>query len=61
MDKKVQTFMGIMAFYALLSCVLGPIVFYYLVDKTLLSAGNGFMVGSVLSILLWNVFGKKLV
>jgi hypothetical protein len=61
MDKKVQTFMGIMAFYALLSCVLGPTVFYYLVDKTLLSAGNGFMVGSVLSILLWNMFGKKLV
>jgi len=61
MDKKVQTFMGIMAFYALLSCVLGPLAFYYLVDNTLLSAGNGFMVGSVLSILLWNVFGKKLV
>ena len=61
MDKKVQTFIGIMAFYALLSCVLGPVAFYYLVDKTLLSAGNGFMVGSVLSIILWNVFGKKLV
>lgn len=61
MDKNLQTFMGIMAFYALLSCVLGPFAFYYLVDKTLLSAGNGFMVGSVLSIILWNVFGKKLV
>ena len=61
MDKKLQTFIGIMAFYAFLSCVLGPVVFYYAVDKTLLSAGNGFMVGSVLSIVLWNVVGKKLI
>ena len=61
MDKKLQTFVGIMAFYAFLSCVLGPVVFYYLVDKSLLSAGNGFMVGSVLSIILWNVYGKTLI
>ena len=61
MDKKLQTFMGIMAFYAVLSCVLGPVVFYYLVDNSLLSAGNGFMVGSVLSIILWNVYGKTLI
>ena len=61
MDKKLQTFMGIMAFYAVLSFVLGPVVFYYLVDKTLISAGNGFMVGSVLSIILWNIYGKKLI
>ena len=61
MDKKLQSFVGIMAFYAFLSCVLGPVVFYYLVDKSLLSAGNGFMVGSVLSIILWNVYGKTLI
>ena len=61
MDKKLQTFIGIMAFYAFLSCVLGPVVFYYLVNKTLLSAGNGFIVGSVLSIALWLVYGKKLI
>ena len=61
MDKKLQTFVGIMAFYAFLSCVLGPVAFYYLVDKSLLSAGNGFMVGSVLSIILWNVYGKTLI
>jgi hypothetical protein len=32
-------------------------LFYYLLDKTVLSAGNGFIVGSVFSVLLWNFFG----
>jgi hypothetical protein len=50
-------FAGIMAFYAILACVLMPLLFYYLLDKTVLSAGNGFIVGSVVSVLLWNFFG----
>ena len=47
----------VMAFYAILACVLMPDAFYYLLEKTLMSAGNGFMVGSVVNILLWNFVG----
>ena len=61
MDKKLQTFLGIMVFYFVLSYVLFPLGFYYLVNKSLLSAGTGFVVGSVISIILWFVFGRKIV
>jgi hypothetical protein len=61
MDKNLQTFLSIMAFYIILSYLLFPLGFYYLVEKSLLSAGTGFVVGSVLSIILWIVFGRKLV
>ena len=50
-------FAMVMAFYAILACVLMPVLFYYLLAKTLNSAGNGFMVGSVVCILLWNFVG----
>jgi hypothetical protein len=61
MDKKIKTFLGIMFFYVLLSYVIFPIGFYYLVEKSLLSAGNGFIVGSIISILLWISYGRKLI
>ena len=61
MDSKLQTFLGIMVFYILLSYVIFPLGFYYLVEKSLKSAGNGFIVGSVLSVILWLTYGKKMV
>jgi hypothetical protein len=61
MDSKLQKFIGIMAFYILLSYVLFPLVFYYLVEKSLSSAGNGFIVGSLISIALWLSYGKKMI
>jgi hypothetical protein len=61
MDKKMQTFLGIMAFYAVLTFVIFPVGFYYLVNKSLMSAGNGFVVGSLISIMLWFVFGRTLI
>jgi hypothetical protein len=61
MDKKFQTFLGIMVFYIVLSYIIFPLGFYYLAGKSLLSAGNGFIVGSIISILLWYNFGKKMV
>lgn len=62
MDKsKFNTFLYIMAFYIFISYVLGPIIFYYLIDKSLLSAGNGFIAGSILSIILWFMVGSKMV
>jgi hypothetical protein len=50
-----------MGFYILLSYVLFPAVFYYFIEKSLASAGNGFVVGSVISIALWYYFGRKMV
>ena len=61
MDKKLQTFIGIMVFYALLSCVIFPLGFYYFVGKNLMNAGNGFIVGSVVSVGLWIGYGKNMV
>jgi hypothetical protein len=62
MDKsKFNTFLYIMAVYIFISYILGPVAFYYLVDKSLLSAGNGFIAGSILSIILWLVVGSKMV
>jgi hypothetical protein len=50
-----------MAVYIFISYVLGPVAFYYLMDKTLVSAGSGFIAGSILSIILWLVVGCKMV
>ena len=62
MEKtKFNTFLYIMAVYIFISYVLGPIAFYYLIDKSLWSAGNGFIAGSILSIILWLVVGSKMV
>jgi hypothetical protein len=61
MDKSLTTFASIMLFYAVLACVIGPVLFYFLWKKSLNTAGNGFIAGSILSILLWLTYGKKMV
>jgi hypothetical protein len=61
MDANLQMFLSIMAFYAILSYILFPLGFYYLIEKSLLSAGNGFIVGSVLSVGLWLTVGKNMI
>ena len=61
MSGKIMTFMSIMIFYALLSYVIGPIIFYYLGNQSLQYAGNGFVLFSVISILLWYTKGRKMV
>ena len=61
METNLQTFLGVMAFYILLSYVIFPLGFYYLVEKSLISAGNGFLIGSLISIALWIVVGQKLI
>ncbi len=61
MDKKLQTFVGIMLFYAVLTYLVFPVGFYYLINKSLVSAGHGFIVGSLVSIALWLGVGRKMV
>lgn len=60
MNAKTQMFIGIMCFYALLTYVIFPLGFYYLVGKTLANAGNGFVVGGIVSIMLWISVGQKM-
>jgi hypothetical protein len=60
-SKKLQLFAGIMVFYILLSYVVFPLGFYYLVEKSLESAGNGFVLGSLISVTLWYFYGRKMV
>jgi hypothetical protein len=46
---------------AILACFIMPVAFYYLMAKTISSAGNGFILGSVVSVLLWIFVGSKYV
>jgi len=61
MANNFSLFISIMAFYAFLSAILGPLIFYYFVDRSLPSAGNGFIVGSLMSIVLWMMVGSKMI
>jgi len=58
---KTQSFIGIMVFYIFLSYVLFPLGFYYGMGKSLTNAGNGFIVGSLISIALWLSVGRKMI
>ena len=60
MNPKLQSFVGILFFYALLTYIICPFLFYYK-KNTLASAGNGFVVGSVLSLVLWFAVGRTMV
>ena len=51
--SSFNMFVGVMVFYAVLSYVVMPLAFYYFLEKNLNSAGNGFVVGSLVSIILW--------
>lgn len=59
--NKTQTFLGIMAFYAVLTYVIFPLIFYYLGKKKLVNAGYGFVTGSIVSIVLWLTIGNKMI
>jgi hypothetical protein len=59
--SQLSTFIGIMAFYAVLSCFLFPAAFYYFMGKSIASAGTGYVVGSIVSVALWFFFGSKMI
>jgi hypothetical protein len=52
---------GVMAFYAVLTYILFPVIAYFLFGKTLEAAGNGFIAGSVISVVLWRMVGMGMV
>ena len=55
-----SNFYKVLAFYALLSYIITPVIFYFFFGKTIMAAGNGFVVGSIASIMLWFFAGKKM-
>jgi hypothetical protein len=50
-----------MAFYAVLTYFVFPMIFYYTMGKTVKAAGQGFVLGSVVSVALWVFYGSKMV
>lgn len=58
---NITTYGGVMAFYAVLTYILFPAIAYFLFGKTLEAVGNGFIVGSIVSIVLWKFYGFGLV
>ena len=60
MSSSFMIFTRIMVFYIFLSYLIMPTIFYYSFGKNLMSAGNGFAVGSILSIILWYTYGSKM-
>jgi len=59
-NNSLKTFISIMLFYIVVTYIVFPAGFYYFVDKNLNSAGNGFVVGSIVSIFLWYKYGKNM-
>ena len=58
---NITKYTGVMAFYAVLTYILFPAIAYFLFGKTLEAAGNGFIVGSVVSVILWRAVGMGVV
>jgi len=58
---NLTKYTGVMVFYAVLTYLLFPVASYFFFGKTLEAAGNGFIVGSVVSIVLWRAVGMGMV
>ena len=50
-------FWQVMAFYAILSCVIGPLIGKHFKGEQ--GLGQGYIAGSVISVMLWITVGKK--
>lgn len=58
---NITKYAGVMAFYAVLTYVVFPAIAYFFFGKTLEAAGNGFIAGSVVSVVLWRMVGAGVV
>jgi hypothetical protein len=56
----MSDFVKIMLFYAIISYIIGPFIGYQ-IKNNLLDAGTGFVIGSIISIILWYIYGKDLI
>jgi hypothetical protein len=58
---NLTKYTSVMAFYAVLTYLLFPAIAYLAFGKTLEAAGNGFIVGSIVSVILWRMVGMGMV
>ena len=58
---NLTKYAGVMVFYAVLTYLLFPAIAYFLFGKTLEATGNGFIVGSIVSVVLWKMVGMGMV
>jgi hypothetical protein len=61
LNFNITKYTGVMAFYAVITYLLFPVIAYFLFGKRLEAAGNGFIVGSVISVVLWKIYGYGMV
>lgn len=52
-----KAFWQVMAFYALLSCVIAPMIGYKIKGQQ--GLGQGYIIGTLISLGLWLTVGKK--
>ena len=61
MSSSMFTFLRIMLFYIFISYIVFPVGFYYAFNHSLKNAGLGYVIGSIISILLWQFYGSKMI
>jgi hypothetical protein len=61
MSPSMFIFLRIMLFYIFVSYILFPVGFYYAFNHSLKYAGYGYVIGSIISILLWQFYGSKMI
>jgi len=61
MNFNITKYTGVMAFYAALTYIVFPAIAYFFFGKTLEAAGNGFIAGSIVSVILWRMVGMGVV
>jgi len=61
LPSNVTRYLQIMVFYVLISYIIFPLTGYFMFGKSLQSAGHGFVLGSIISIILWYSYGRKLI
>lgn len=60
-SSNFRMFLNVMLFYIFLSFILFPAAFYFFFNYSLKTAGNGFVAGSLVSIVLWYTYGSTLI
>ena len=58
---NITKYAGVMVFYAVLTYIIFPAIAYFFFGKTLDAAGNGFIAGSIVSVVLWRMVGMGMV
>lgn len=60
-NMNLTKFSAVMISYIIITYLVAPAAGYWLFGQTVTAAGNGFIFGSILSIVLWKLFGERIV